>query len=85
MRLWDLRKLSAHGEVQAPMIYEGHKEPLGGLAVHGNDVISWAGSCIGLISLNVCSPFTRRLLLVTLQPSPALSCMIMVGVHTTGI
>lgn len=85
MRLWDLRKLSAHGEVQAPMTYEGHKEPLGGLAVHGNDVISWAGSCIGLISLNVCSPFTRRLLLVTLQSSPALRCMIMVGVHTTGI
>ncbi len=65
VRLWDLRKLSAHGEVQAPVTYKGHKEPLGGLAVHGNDVISWAGSCIGLISLSVGSPFTRQLLVAS--------------------
>ena len=50
--------LSAPGRAQGLHIYEGHKEPVGGLAVNRNNVISWAGNCIGLLSLQV--SFTLR-------------------------
>ena len=53
VKLWDTRKLTSPGEMQPLHVYEGHKEPVGGLAVHGSDVISWAGSSLGLISLQV--------------------------------
>ena len=53
IKLWDMRMLSAPGKAQGLHIYEGHKEPVGGLAVHRKDVISWAGSCIGLLSMQV--------------------------------
>lgn len=54
IKLWDARMLTAAGTMQRPHIFEGHKEPVGGLAVHGKDVISWAGDCMGLFSLQVC-------------------------------
>ena len=53
IKLWDMRMLSGSGRSQGLHIYEGHKEPVGGLAVHRKDVISWAGSCIGLLSMQV--------------------------------
>ena len=53
IKLWDTRKLSAPGKGQGLHIYEGHKEHVAGLAVHCKDVISWAGSCIGLLSIQV--------------------------------
>ena len=53
IKLWDMRMLSDSGRSQGLHIYEGHKEPVGGLAVHHRDVISWAGSCIGLLSMQV--------------------------------
>ena len=63
VKLWDTRRLTSPGAMQPLHTYEGHKETVGGLAVHGNDVISWAGSSLGLISLQVinadcliCSP-----------------------------
>ena len=55
IKLWDTRMLSAPGKAQGLHIYEGHKEPVGGLAVHREDVISWAGNCIGLLSMQVSS------------------------------
>lgn len=53
IKLWDIRKLMSPGDMLPLHIYEGLKEPVGGLAVHGSDVISWAGSSLGLISLQV--------------------------------
>ena len=62
VKLWDARKLASPGEIQPLQIYEGHKEPVGGLTVHGNDVISWAGSSMGLISLQVIPDLSTAIL-----------------------
>eukprot|EP00884_Botryococcus_braunii_P002444 jgi/Botrbrau1/121/Bobra.0022s0107.1 len=57
IKLWDLRMDAAHvgaGQVGAPGLlhtFTGHTEGVGGLAVHGQDVLAYSGAYLGVFSL----------------------------------
>ena len=58
MKLWDLRMLDERqsallGVPRCLKSFQGHREAIGGLAVHGPDAVSFAGPYLGVLSLQV--------------------------------
>ena len=64
LKVWDLRKLHSPQSTGLPSLlhaFKGHREAIGGVALHGEDVVSFAGPNIGVCSLQ--PPLMDRLAL----------------------
>ncbi len=78
LRLWDVRMAAQSGlGGSAPAclhVFEGHREAVAGVAVHGLDAVSFAGLSLGVFSLQASAHCSRCTLHAPCWLQPTSAC-----------